>query len=649
MLLSSLEKLKWYGNRLSTMSVEEVIKMRLYRAIRNRIVPLDPKLPQDLQLDLNISEFSQWDGFADRFPEANKRILKEADAALENKFTLFGQQFDFGPSVAWNNDILTQQKWPVVPVQELDYRDGAGGDPKDVWELNRHAFLLPLAQAWRLTGDQRYPEKIISLIESWLDACPAYHGINWTSCIEYSTRQLSWLWAIKLISDSDAISSEFLQRVAQAMYRQTHFIARNLSLYSSANNHLISELCTLVVIGQALGQDDWIQTGRDYLSEYLNSQILEDGTGAEQAPNYLAHTMEFYALALLNLKEPISPKAKSRLAAGANYIRSMLGDSGWSGAFGDNDSGHILPLEATYCEHKSLLNLIGHLLDKPGISATDCDRDDKLFWLLGHRKTDVHCAKVKRSKPATSVNAFPKGGYYILEQQWPNGHVRVIFDAGHLGLAPLAAHGHMDALSFVLEINGQPLLVDPGTYTYFKALEWRDYFRSTRGHNTITIDSQDQSIPGGRFLYKYQAKSECLEFRDGESVTGRHDGFTRLADPVIHTRRIVLKSALQEIEIQDTLTGKSPHSLNQFFHFHPDCRVERSGPNRYEGHPSTGPKVEFLMDSQASWNLVCGRENDILGWYSREYNQKVPSPCLEGEMQFSAVAQLSTRIRLGEN
>ena len=101
--------------------------------------------------------------------------------------------------------------------------------------------------------------------------------------------------------NSGLCKNNFLLKVAQSMYYQTNYIRRNLSLYSSANNHLLAELCSLAIVGKILKQDRWLLYGKKELYKYINSQILSDGTGAEQSPSYLAHSMEFYLLTFIEL------------------------------------------------------------------------------------------------------------------------------------------------------------------------------------------------------------------------------------------------------------------------------------------------------------------------------------------------------------
>ena len=120
--------------------------------------------------------------------------------------------------------------------------------------------------------------------------------------------------------------------------------------------------------------------------------------------------------------------------------------------------------------------------------------------------------------------------------------VRLLVDAGPLGYLSIAAHGHADALSFVLSIGDREILVDPGTYAYHTDPAWRRYFRSTLAHNTVGIDEQDQSVQAGNFMWTDHAQARCIEFEAGaerQRFVGEHYGYERLEDPVVHRREIV--------------------------------------------------------------------------------------------------------------
>ncbi len=67
------------------------------------------------------------------------------------------------------------------------------------------------------------------------------------------------------------------------------------------------------------------------------------------------------------------------------------------------------------------------------------------------------------------------------------------FDHAELGFNTIAAHGHADALHITLMIDGEKIFIDPGTYCYHSDITWRNYFRKTKNHNTVTINQENQS------------------------------------------------------------------------------------------------------------------------------------------------------------
>ena len=102
-----------------------------------------------------------------------------------------------------------------------------------------------------------------------------------------------------------------------------------------------------------------------------------------------------------------------------------------------------------------------------------------------------------------------QGGYIVMGGEG----CHLVFDAGPLGYLGIAAHGHADALSFCLAIDDAWWLVDPGTYAYHSAPEWRSYFRGTSAHNTIRVNGNDQSQMGGAFMWLRKAHATVLEYQ----------------------------------------------------------------------------------------------------------------------------------------
>jgi hypothetical protein len=223
------------------------------------------------------------------------------------------------------------------------------------------------------------------------------------------------------------------------------------------------------------------------------------------------------------------------------------------------------------------------------------------------------------------------------------------FDCGDLGFGPIAAHGHADALSVTLQVGGHDVLVDPGTYDYFTYRGWRDYFRSTRAHNTLEIDGQDQSRMQGPFLWGYRATARCEEWSpsaDGGRVAGTHDGYMRLDHPVRHARTVTLYGAQGELVVEDDLQGEGAHTARIHWHLSPACTVEERGPGRYRvSVPCRALTVE--MEGVDRLEVVRGGDVPGPGWFSPGYHRKERTATLVGTVDWRKQCKLTTRIRSG--
>jgi uncharacterized heparinase superfamily protein len=225
----------------------------------------------------------------------------------------------------------------------------------------------------------------------------------------------------------------------------------------------------------------------------------------------------------------------------------------------------------------------------------------------------------------------------------------VVFDCGELGFKSIAAHGHADALSFTLRAFGSDVFVDPGTYDYFSYPAWRAYFRSTRAHNTVVVDDLDQSTMLGPFLWGPRAQTRCMAWEprtQGAKVIGEHDGYTRLADPVLHRRTLELDERSRILTIQDDIMARGPHEIAAYFHLAEDAVLSSEGPNRYRISVGSGV-VTLDVDARLSVGVVTGSSEPIAGWISGAYHHKVPSATLIARGRCQGTSSYVSRIDIG--
>jgi hypothetical protein len=316
--------------------------------------------------------------------------------------------------------------------------------------------------------------------------------------------------------------------------------------------------------------------------------------------------------------------------------------------FGDSDDGYVLDLGDS--RQTSALFCIGTaLFRRADFSAWADGYAEAVRWLLG-RSSRAEVEAVAPTPPAELLvsRALPESGYYLLQcgHKGRNDRVSMVFDCGELGFKSIAAHGHADALSFTLRAFSSDVFVDPGTYDYFSYPAWRAYFRSTNAHNTLVVDGLDQSEMLGPFLWGSRAHARCIAWEprpQGGRIVGEHDGYTRLADPVLHRRTLELDERLRTLTIQDDIVASGPHEIAAYFHLAEDALLSIERPNRYT-ISVVGGTVRLEVDARLTVEILTGNGEPIAGWVSRGYHRKVPTTTLTARGRCQGKSSYVSRI-----
>ena len=653
--------LAWKLNRLRCMSAAEiahrVVKAASMRAERWGLAPL--VVPK--------ADFTRK---ARPWIHAEVKVeplpyVAAANRAVDGRFDVFAlENVELGNPPRWNRDPKTGIEAPLDFGKQLDYRDPARvGDCKYLWEPNRHLHLVTLAQAYALTRDMRYAKTLRAHLDSWFEACPFRMGANWSSSLELGLRLVNWALAWQLMGGLDSPlfagseGARFRDRWLESVYQHADFIQGHLSLHSSANNHLIGEVSGLYTAALAWPHWDasaqWRKTAGEILEREAILQNAPDGVNREQAVSYVQFELDLLLLPLLAARAnglDFSAAYVARIEGMLVYLASIIDFGGNVPMFGDADDGYAVRLDprAGFSRFHSLLATGALLFGRGDFKAKAGALDDKTRWLFGPAaqaafdaiETADACLPIRRE--------FPDGGYYILGCGFETpAEIRLIADAGPLGYREIAAHGHADALSFTLSVAGEEFLVDPGTFAYHTEKEWRDYFRGTSAHNTLRIDGEDQSQPGGNFMWLRKARAGCTEWRTSpgqDFFEGWHDGYRALADPVMHRRRIVLDKASRRIVIEDTLQMEGEHDVELFLHAHEKCAVSLSAAHAKLTRGEHGLDVRFPRVAGGEATVLHGSEAPIGGWISRAFDRKHPSPTLAWRARLKGDCVLRTEI-----
>lgn len=588
-------------------------------------------------------------------------IVAAADQLLQQGLPVFDVLVplqDGAPD--WNRDPKTGTPIPLDFGLDIDFRHmGEGVDIKYLWELNRHLWWVTLAQAYVASGEARYLQVLVRLIDSWLTACPYARGANWSSPVEHGIRLINWSIVWHLLGGADGPlfagtdGARLRERWLDSIYQHIRFASDNYSFYSSSDNHLIGEAAGVFV--GAHTWDLWQAVrplrarAKRILEEEMLKQFAPDGVNLEQALCYHKFSLEFMLASQLSGQaagDGFSPAFLARMQAALRYLGAMLDCAGAPAPIGDADDGKVFSLagDGAASPYAAMLDAGARLfgdaalqgkLAALGYSGAAAQRS----WL---RISPVKAAATGAALPTT----FRDGGYLLLGRALHTAQeVRVIMDVGALGYNRIAGHGHADSLMLLLSAAGEDFLVDPGTYCYNAAPALRHYFRGTAAHNTAMVDGLDQSVYGGSFLWlrDIQTTLHALAEQDGVvTAEASHDGYQRLDDPLRHTRSIRWDAASGELLVQDRFDCARPHQVALHWHFAPECALQQDGP-AWQARRSVGSLA--LACEGLPVRLEQGRETPPLGWLSRRFYQRQAAPVLlcEGTIQPGTV--ITTRLR----
>ncbi|MFN8640487.1 MAG: heparinase II/III family protein [Candidatus Binatia bacterium] len=571
------------------------------------------------------------------------RCARQAADIVGDRLVLLGQRWPPGARTDWALDPASGARWDWDRFCfDVARRHGRGpGDAKLVWELSRLQHLQVLALDAALSGSEVSRAACLADLGAWIEGNPPYRGLAWASGIELACRVVSVLVVTALL-DPARIPAPLAGAIWDLLAAHGAWLARYPSLGSSANNHLVAEACALFALGclaPALpGAPAWRAFGRAHLEREATRQLLADGVGGEQSPDYQACTMEWLLVARhlgRATGHPLAAAVDARLVAGARFLGAILDADGHHPRIGDQDDGVVLRQDlAPERAPLAIAGAVGALLGVGDVCHPRY-RLDLRARLLGARALPPPAWR-----PTSAT--FAAGGYTVLRA----GALLAVLDHGPLGYAHTAAHGHADALALWLHVGGTPLLVDAGTYRYDHDGGWRDHLRGTAAHNTVTVDGLDQSDRAGPFNWgRRQARGRLLAARldAAPSATARHDGYAHLG--VVHERAVSL--ADDRCRVDDRLRGRGRHRVALTWQFAPGLRLAADGDRRYRVSAADGLTATIeIAGPPAALAVVAQTDRPGPGAVSPAYNRLLAAPALRCECDVALPIELVTTISL---
>ena len=520
-------------------------------------------------------------------------LLQGAEEVSQNQFRYLNL-----PPVNMGNPIA----WRSLPYE----------DP--LWSLQLHhgEWALVLAHALRFSGEGRFREALLRLLTDWVEHNPVGWGAGWEpypTCL----RMVYWSKAAMVLA-GDPGWQDFSRRIlAPSLRQQANYLALNLE-EDLGNNHLLANYRALAWMGLLFPRwpeaAQWRELGLAGLWREMNRQVLDDGVHDEISVSYhllvLQDLMETRKLCQA-AGEPVPEEVEGTLERMVCFLGSILAPDGTYPMLNDTVPGYPLDPREVLFPSENISRW------PEGMELRQEVERSYASWLTG---TLPGPSRTKWGEGAgPSVKVFPRAGYAVLRS---GADEMLSFDAGPMGPAHLQGHGHADALSFSLFAGGRWLLTDPGVFSYHDPF-WRSHFRSTRAHNTVSVDGQDQCVFWGPFRVAYPPSARLLDWGE-DSVAGEHQGYARLKDPLVH-RRQLRRRGQGEWEIADHFSGRGIHDFLFNLQLAPGGRAEVSGLNAESRWPD-GVTLKILCPA-APAGAKAGMDT---GWVSSGWNLKEEVP-----------------------
>jgi uncharacterized heparinase superfamily protein len=555
--------------------------------------------------------------------QAAECLRQEAEMTMAGEVPLLGWGLAcLRNKIDWHTDFYSGVSWPLDFYLDLRVlRSDEGADPKVPWELSRCHHLLTLGRAARLFEEPAYVHELHAQLESWLDANPPGHGINWSNPMEVALRAVNWFWALGTSEPVLPPGAALRRRLAGALLVHGRHIAANLEGGPALRgNHYLADLLGLAVIGAWLDTPEarsWHRWACSALEREVRTQLEPDGASFEASLPYHGLVLEILALGLVAASaggHSLSAEYRRKLAAMAELSRAVRHPGGRSPVFGDQDSGRVLPAGfARSPTHDHVVWLAAALLDqdRPFAAAPH----EEVAWTLG--VAAWRRLAIRPVRPAPTRRAFPDAGVYVMGQ----GEAHLVVRCGGVGQNGFGGHAHNDISCFELSL-GELLVVDPGSYTYTADLEQRDAFRAARAHNVLTVDGREMHpfFPAEPFRLRAHGRCRIEAWEPREDrwrLTCAHDGFRRRGDQVLSRRTFELRASPPQLEVIDEVNGTAgpERLLESRIHLAHGVVADLSG--RGEVRLRAGER-EFVV-------RVAGAENVSVqpAWISTRYGERV--------------------------
>ena len=358
-------------------------------------------------------------------------------------------------------------------------------------------WLDPLARAYALTGDERYPQTFSALIRRWEEVRDSLVG-QWQGLdvIWYSLgcwcRSVILLPALAAFGDS--LDDDGWLTTLTTVIGGTRWMAEEHTAFRHGNWQLVAAtqlLHTGLVLPDLAEAPAWRERGAQLIDEHLALDFYPDGGHYERSPGYHLMCLRNLQLAALADQQYGTGELAGhpRLHQAHRWIAELVTEAGWAPAFQDSPvewPGDVLLRGAWLLQDPALLQTAREVMPAPLVEA-------ELAGLPPAAATWAEtCRPATAPGPSTETSAvaLPYSGYTILHT---GAGLRTVVNHGPHIEHELESHSHRAVLDLVLDHAGTPLLWEAGGPPHYDDPRYQTWFQAAAGHNAVSREGHQLS------------------------------------------------------------------------------------------------------------------------------------------------------------
>lgn len=540
--------------------------------------------------------------------ERAKKFAQHYDSSSAAEYIKTHCSHDAAKVVRQANMLLKQSfvftdRWDMEPcstpytVSLNSWVESPNGDPEWVFMLNRHDFLQKLWQAYVLTGNKVYTEKLRYFLLDWISKNPiTLDGTDATRTIDTGIRCMNWITLLLHLVTEDILSDEDLELVIHALREQfINMHCRYIGKYDLSNWGILqtTAICSGYIWYSEFLPAELCTWAWTELKLQLSLQILGDGSHWEQSAMYHVEVLNTCVKLLAQLQFarriglPLSPQALDAICSREVWTDSMEAAAGPGEGYDPDASGwlvaavrvlsrHVLHtadpsfLQLPQCDSdvtdiRDVMARAAALLDGGGIyrwaAGETLDMDS--VWMLGTPGIKAFADVIPALPVHCTWNCVDSGNIF-LRSSWSNQSDFTWMKNGTLG----SSHGHADQTHLCIYHKGKPFFIDSGRYTYREDDPLRVQLKKPAAHNVCVIDGQSGGEPDGSWSYhRYDEtlKNYFTESEDAHYAEMTFHGTLLDGTPYLIKRKVLILDCGVWLSVQDVICQGS-HMIKEYFH-----------------------------------------------------------------------------------